>query len=68
MRIIDGNGSEKEAVSLRVITHEVKDAVNKGVIPTEFVEATIKGKNRLGTWTEWYPLVEFQINNPNIKV
>ena len=68
MRIMDGNGKEKEALSLKVITHEVRDAVNKGAIPTKFVEAVIKGRNRPGTWIEWYPLVEFQVNNPNIKV
>lgn len=68
MNILDCNGKSKEALSLRVITHDVADAINKGAIPTKFVEALIKGKNRPDTWTEWYPLVEFQINNPEITV
>ena len=68
MRIVDQNGKEKEAISLRMITHEVRDAINKGVVPAKYVEAVIKGRNRPGTWTEFYPLVEFQINNPTIKV
>lgn len=68
MRIIDCNGKQKEALSLKVITHEVQDVINKGAIPTKFVEAVIKGRNRPGTWTEWYPLVEFQVNNPDIKI
>jgi len=68
MIIIDGNKREKNAVSLRVITHEVRDAINKGVIPTQFVEAVIKGRHRVGTWTEWYPLIEFKENNPGVKI
>ena len=68
MIILDGNGKEKEALSLKVVTHEVRDAVNKGAIPVKFVEAVIKGRNRLSTWTEWYLLLEFRTNNPNIRV
>lgn len=68
MMIIDCNGKEKEALSVKVITHEVKDAINKGAIPTKFVEAVIKGRHRANTWTEYYPLIEFQINNPTVKV
>lgn len=68
MIIVDCNGKEKEALSLRVVTQEVRDAVNKGAIPTKFVEAVIKGRHRVATWTEYYPLTEFQINNPAVKV
>jgi len=66
--IIDSNHREKNAISLKVITHEVSDAINKGTIPTQFVEAVIKGKHRNGTWVEWYPLAEFRENNPSIEV
>jgi hypothetical protein len=68
MIIVDGNGKEKNAISLKVITHEVRDAINKGAIPTKFVEATIKGKHRRGTWIEWYPLAEFRENNPGVPI
>lgn len=68
MMILDCNGKQKEALSLRVITHEVQDAVNKGAIPSKYVEAVIKGQNRPETWTEWYPLVEFQVNNPDVRI
>ena len=68
MIIIDSNKKEKNAVSLKVITHEVVDAVNKGAIPTKFVEAVIKGRHRPETWVEWYPLIEFRTNNPDVEV
>ena len=68
MIIIDSNKKEKNAVTLKVITHEVVDAVNKGAIPTQFVEAVIKGRYRPETWVEWYPLIEFKENNPSIEI
>ncbi|NCN28302.1 hypothetical protein GW915_12100 [bacterium] len=68
MIIIDGNKRKKNAVSLKVITHEVRDAINKGAIPTQFVEAVIKGKHRTATWIEWYPLAEFRKNNPGVRI
>ena len=68
MIILDNNGKEKTAVSLRIITHEIRDAVNKGAIPEKFIEAVIKGKHRPDTWVEWYPLSKFRENNPNIEV
>ena len=68
MIIIDSNKKEKNAVSLKVITHEVVDAVNKGTIPTQFVEAVIKGRYRPEIWVEWYPLIEFKENNPSIEI
>ena len=68
MIIIDSNKKEKNAVSLKVITHEVVDAVNKGAIPTQFVEAVIKGRYRPETWVEWYPLIEFKENNPGVEI
>ena len=68
MLIRDGNNREKNAISLKVITQEVVDAVNKGTIPTEFVEAVIKGRHRPETWVEWYPLIEFRTNNPDVEV
>jgi hypothetical protein len=66
--ILDGNGKEKNAISLKVVSHDVRDAINKGAIPTQFVEAVIKGRHRAGTWVEWYPLSEFRKNNPSIEV
>ena len=68
MMIVDCNGKQKEALRLMVITHEVRDAINKGAIPVQFVEAMIRGRNRPETWTEWYPLEEFRRKNPTIKV
>ena len=68
MLIRDGNNREKNAISLKVITQEVVDAVNKGTIPTQFVEVVIKGRHRPETWVEWYPLLEFKKNNPDVEV
>lgn len=68
MRIIDCNKREKEAVSLKVVTHKVKDVINGGDILEKYVEALIKGRNRKATWIEWYPLEEFKRNNPDIKI
>jgi hypothetical protein len=68
MIVIDSNGKEKNAISLKVITHEVRDAINKGAIPTKFVEAVIQGRHRKGTWVEWYPLEQFRSLNPKIEV
>ena len=68
MNIVDCSGRDKNALSLRVITQEITDAINKGAIPIKYVEAVIKGRNRPETWTEWYPLIEFQINNPDVRL
>ena len=68
MIVLDGNRKEKNAISLKIVNHDIRDAINKGAIPTQFVEATIKGRHRVETWVEWYPLLEFRKNNPGIEV
>jgi hypothetical protein len=61
--IIDINGKERQAASLKLISHQVPDKVNEGeMINQEFVEADIVGQSR--TWIEWYPAEQFKEDNP----
>ena len=65
MKIIDLDGKEREALSMKRISHQVVDAVNKGqFIQTELVEVVIKGKTR--QWVDWYPIDEFIKLNPTL--
>jgi hypothetical protein len=66
MKIIDENGKERSAVSLKKIKHNIPDKVNGGYLQEEFVEAMIEGKH--GTWKEWYHLPKFRQLNPGICV
>lgn len=66
MIIIDENGKERDAVSVKKIQHNIVDAVNGGSIEEGFVEALIKG--RRGEWIEWYHLPKFRELNPYIKL
>ena len=69
MKIVDMNGKEREALSLKIVSHQIPDAIGGGIaVVVQYVEAQVQGKHRKGTWIEWYPLVEFQINNPKIKL
>ena len=67
MKIIDTNGKEREALSLKRITHQIPDAVGGGIATTsEYVEVMIKGNFR--SWTQWYPLAEFRKKNPTVLI
>ena len=72
MKIIDVNGKEKEAESIKIIDHEVPIVgpnTKEGEMKTvKYVEVSIRGKHRDSTWKEWYPLKNFKEMNPNIKV
>ena len=66
MRIIDSNGKEREANSLKRILQSVPDQVGKASILVEYVEIVIAGRTR--KWREWVPLEDFQRLNPSIKI
>ena len=67
MKIIDVNGREREAVSVKRVSHEIPDALHGGIAATaEYVEAEIQGRMRI--WTEWYPLEEFRTANPKVQI
>ena len=67
MRIIDTSGKEREALSLKRITHQIPDSVGGGIATTsEYVEVMIRGNFR--TWTQWYPLAEFRKKNPTVVI
>ena len=66
MKIIDENGKEREAISVKKIVHKIPDAINGGFIEEEFVEAVIDGKR--GSWKEFYHLPKFKQLNPEVKV
>jgi len=68
--IKDVNGREKLilANSLRVIDHEVRDAIHGGTITEKYVEVVVVGRHRNTKWKEWYPLKKFLEMNPNITL
>lgn len=66
MKIIDENGKEREAISVKKISHPIPDAINGGTVEEEFIEAIIRGKHR--TWTEFYHLPKFKQLNPEIEL
>ena len=69
MRIIDCNDKEREALSVKVVSHQIPDAIHGGIATTAlYVEALIKGRHRKGTWTEWYLLEQFREKNPSIAI
>ena len=68
MIIIDGNGKEKEAKSVKKMIQQSPNAITDELVDEEFVEALIVGKNNNREWVEWYSLKDFQDKNPNIEV
>ena len=66
MKIIDINGKEKNAITVKRIIHQVKD-INGEDVPTEYVECQIEGRTKR-RWPEWIPLAEFVKANPHIKI
>lgn len=66
MRVIDLNGKKKKIDSIKVIQHDVSDAVNGGSVLVEYVEVEVVGKQ--SNWTEWWLLKEFKHNNPNFDL
>ena len=68
LKIIDVNGKEREAISIKRTTHQILDAVNGGIATTkEYVEVVIQGKTGR-TWVEWYPFEHFAVMNPNLVI
>ena len=68
MKIIDINNKEREALSIKRVTHQIPDAIKGGIATTkEYVEAVIIGKTGR-TWTEWYPFEKFAIMNPDLVI
>lgn len=68
IEITDINGRKKFAIknSIKIIDHEVRDAIHGGTITEKYVEVIIVGKHRNRRWKEWYPLKEFIARNPNL--
>lgn len=67
MKIIDINGKERNAKSLKIIKHNVQDSRSGEIRTLEYVEAVLKGRNG-NQWIEWYPLDEFTELNPGKEV
>jgi len=68
MKIIDINGKEREALSIKRMTQQIPDAVNGGIATTkEYVEVVIIGQTGR-TWTEWYPFEDFVVKNPDLVI
>jgi hypothetical protein len=67
MKIIDINGRPKNAMELKIIQHNVTEAVTGDSISVPYVEAKIHGRSGR-QWTEWYPVDEFEALNPDIEL
>ena len=68
MKIIDINGKEREALSVKRMINQIPDAINGGIATTRIlVEVVIIGRTGRA-WKEWYPIDKFKELNPNIKV
>ena len=66
MKIVDINGKEREALSVKQITQQIPDAVNGGIATTkEYIEVVIIGKTGR-IWTEWYPFEKFCVMNAHL--
>ena len=65
MKLVDLNGKKRTVKSAIVITHDTVDIMGNDV-KEPFVEVVIKGKNR--SWTEWWPLADFEEKNPGVTI
>ena len=68
IEIIDINGRKRQVLksSIRVVSHQVKDAIHGGTITEKFVEVQIISRHRGTSWKEWYPLEKFVKMNPKL--
>ena len=66
INIIDINGAERVALSLKRIYHPVQ-LEDGNVMDVAYVEAVILGKTGR-EWKEWYPLREFEDANPDVEI
>lgn len=62
---IDANGRRKTARSIRLIKHQIRDAINETTFDEPWVEIRVVGRVR-GEWTEYMPLAEFERLNPEL--
>ena len=68
MRVVDVNGKERNAISVKKITTQIPDSVNGGIAATkEYVEVVIQGKTGR-VWKEWYPIEDFRRKNPTVVI
>jgi hypothetical protein len=65
--IIDINGEERIALSLKRIFHPVPVNDDGEMTDVAYVEAVILGQTGR-EWTEWYPLRKFEELNPGVKI
>lgn len=69
IEIVDVNGRVRlvRRDSIRIIDHEVRDAIHGGTVTEKYVEVVVVGQHRRGEWKEWYPLGKFLKLNPNLE-
>jgi hypothetical protein len=60
----DANGRKKTASSIRIVKHNIRDAINNTVFDEPWVEIHVVGKTRV--WTEYMSFNEFSRLNPSI--
>lgn len=68
MEIIDINGATREMEKFEIVIDKIFDKDVGDFVDKEFIAATIVGKNRKGTWVEYYPLNTFKTMNPEIDL
>lgn len=66
MKVIGLNGKKKKIDSIKIIQHDVQDAINGSSIKVPYVEVEVIGKQ--SSWTEWWTLDEFRDNNPDFEL
>lgn len=67
MKVIDPKGKEREAVSLKLVSHSMPDTQHPGQhMNVPLVEVVIRGKTL--QWKDWYRLDEFKKLNPNVVI
>lgn len=70
MEIVDVNGRKKmiKDGSLKVVVEDVPDQVNGGIIKEKFISVVVVGRVTGREWKEFYPLADFQRENPIFNV
>ena len=65
MKLIDINGKKRNVKSASVILHDTPDVAGN-MVKEPYVEVVIEGKQ--STWTEWWPLADFEEYNPGVNL
>jgi hypothetical protein len=65
INFIDANGKEKNARSIKIIKHSIRDAINDTTFDEDWIEITVVGRIR-GEWKEYIKAEDFKKLNPEL--